>query len=469
MLESVKPGTRVMHLAYSNHRLPPEETLPHPMIDVDVACWGRDFAYPLSDPRTMPDDAAYLDVFRRWATVCGQVPGEVKPRFLYHCKLMRHYWLGPHLLPLSVIDEDFDCAQALRLDGFDFPLGFLGIWTKALNAYVVAHKCWNPAPPAATWTDRFFGDYYGDGASDALRIYRLTDEAFSDLRYGVSLNLVWHPERIAVRSKPLEGLGPNARNALAKLDEAIGIADAHAHGDGLTAARFSKLRTVLNRLRDEQSVLLALADLMQAHQEIVAATGEEQEEARQRALQAWTKMSAANEALTNRYSLEENMAGLYWASASHKEVGRALEQWRIAIEGLDWQPIGTWENADFGEINVPVQKRFDVTAHIAGLAPCTVGVRFQYRNGELGVSTRSVSLWEAQATGEETLVSEDRHGGFAGYVHENAIYHLDTKPAAAPGSRFYLEIELQPTASSGTVARRGCSGEVFLGLPNSHE
>ncbi|MDQ1256005.1 MAG: hypothetical protein QG656_600, partial [Candidatus Hydrogenedentes bacterium] len=470
MLARVKPGTRVMHLAYSNHRLPPEETLPHPMIDVDVACWGRDFAYPLSDPRTMPDDAAYLDVFRRWAAVCGQVSGDVKPRFLYHCKLMRHYWLGLHLLPLSVIDEDFVCAQDLRLDGFDFPLGFLGIWTKALNSYVVAKKCWNPAPPAATWTDRFFADCYRGKADEARRIYSLVEEAFSDRRYGVSLNLVWHPERIGVRDMPLEGLGKNARNAIEKLDEAIGIVDGVADKNDPGVARFQKLRVVLNRARDEQRILIELDALIQAHQELKKAeTNAARDQARGQALRAWTNTKAANDALTSGYSLDDDMAGLYWAGASHKDVERALEQWRDAIEGLVWHPIGTWETADFGQINVPIQKHFDVTANIGGLAPCNVEVKFRYGSGELGVTTRSVSLWEVQAAGEETRLSEDKHGGFAGYVHENAAYRLDARPLSAPDARYRLKIELQPTASAGTVAERGCNGEILLGLPSKQE
>jgi len=466
MLARVKPGTRVMHLAYSNHRLPPEETLPDPMIDVDVACWGRDFAYPLSDPRTMPDDAEYLDVFRRWATICGQVTGDVKPRFVYHCKLMRHYWLGLHLLPLSVIDEDFACAQELWLDGFDFPLGFLGIWTKALNAYVVAKKCWNPAPAVAVWTDRFFTDYYGEKAANARHIYRLVDEAFSDRRYGVSLNLVWHPERIAVRDTPLEGLGKNARNAVGKLDEAIGIADANKNDP--CAVRFRKLHAVLNRARDEQRVLLALDALSQAHQDIQKAeTGEAREQTRQQALRAWTDTKTANDALASRYSLDDDMAGLYWAGASHKEVERALEQWRDAIKGLVWNSVGTWETGDFGAINVPIQKRFDVTDPIRGRAPCHFEIKFKYSSGEIGVTTRSVSLWEVQATGEETCLSEDKHGGFAGYVHENATYRLDARPLSAPDGRYDLRIDLQPTASSGTVAQRGCNGEILLGLPGT--
>ncbi|MCL4217072.1 MAG: DUF4838 domain-containing protein, partial [Candidatus Hydrogenedentes bacterium] len=258
MFERVKPGTRIMHLAYANHRLPPENTLPHPMIDVDIACWGRDLAYPLCDPRTMPEDADYLDVFRQWKEICGRVPGSTQPRVLYHCKLMRHYWLGLHLMPLAVIDDDFACAQDLGLDGFDFPLGFVGIWTKALNTYVVANKCWDPATPARTWTDRFFIDCYGDDANTLQQVYALTEDAFSDLRYGASRTLAWHPATLAVRENQIEGLGANARNAVAKLHEALGIVDGLTGANAEVAARLAKLSKVIRRARDEQEVLVKL-------------------------------------------------------------------------------------------------------------------------------------------------------------------------------------------------------------------
>ena len=33
--------------------------------------------------------------------------------------------------------------KALGLAGFHSPLGFVGMWTKAPNAYVAAHQCWD--------------------------------------------------------------------------------------------------------------------------------------------------------------------------------------------------------------------------------------------------------------------------------------------------------------------------------------
>jgi Domain of unknown function (DUF4838) len=466
MLGKVKPGTRVMHLAYANHRLPPEKTVPHPMIDVDVACWGRDLAYPLSDPRTMPGNDEYLDVFRQWAAVCRKVEGPVRPQLVYHCKLMRHYWLGIHLLPLSILDDDFACAQELGFDGFDFPLGFLGIWTKSVNAYAVARKCWDPEESADATASRFLSDCYGDQAADARRIHELVEEAFADKHYGSSLTLSWHPERIGVRGEPLEGLGDNAREAVAKLEEALAIAGAFTDGDGTVAGRFKKLGVVLRRARDEQQMLVVMNTLMGAYEAFQNAKSDgEREERRKVAFVALQETKAANDLLAERYSLEEDLAGLYWAGATHDEIAKSLERWNEALLGYIWQEAGAWETGDFEKMNESIVKTFDVTELVKDLPACAIQVRFRYERGELGVTTSAVELWQHTADGTETRLSEDRHGGFAGYEHKNATYTLRLKHAPSPEARYLIKTEFGPYATRGTVAERGSYGKILLGVP----
>jgi hypothetical protein len=469
MLQGVKPGVRVMHLAYSNHRLPPENVIPHPMIDVDVACWGRDFAHDLGDPQTMPGNDDYLEVFRQWAGLCRSVPGDVRPRLIYHSKLMRHYWLGMHLQPLPILDQDFAVAQDLCLDGFDFPLGFVGIWTKGLNSYVVARKCWTPEVPTAQWVDRFFSDYYGTEAEAARAIYGLVEDAFQDRQYGSSLTLAWHPDMISVRSNPREGLGDNARNAVAKLDEALSMSRKRAKGASPVAKRFQKLSVVLQNARDEQRVLVRLDALMHAYHDFQNAPSDE---ARRQHLQsaqaAWKAAMAANGALAKSYRVEEDLAGLYWAGETHKSMGNALLQWERAIADLDWQELGRWETSDFQEANESILKTFDITSHIVeiqGAFPGQVQVRFGYESGGLGATTKAVSLWQRDPNGAETLVSKDSHSGFAGYVHENTIYRLQMDTAPNASAHYSVRVELLAYATKGNVAERGCNGKIALGLP----
>lgn len=471
MLERIRPGTRVMHLAYSNHRLPPDETLPHPMLDIDIACWGRDFAYSLCDARTMPESPEHLDAFRRWTELCRAVRGPTRPRVLYHSKLMRHYWLGLHLGPLPVLDRDFDCVRKLGLDGFDFPLGFLGIRTKALNAYVVARKCWDPDRPAGPLVTRFLSDVYGDRAPVARRIHRLVDEAFADLRYGSSLTLAWHPERIAVRDQPLEGLAESARGAISTLGQAIALAESSARGDGAIAGRFRRLGVVLRRARDEQEVLLGLDALARCHQGMEAAkTRVERERRRKLALDAWRNTKEASDQLAERYRVEEDLAGLYWASASHEATERALDDWLEELEELSWSPIGSWRTEDFADSSSSITRSFDVTDRLAGLPACQVQVKFEYLRGELGVSTRSVSLWLRPAHGEgaERRIAVDAHGGFAGWVHENATYRLEIPGSPSPGeARLVVKVELAACGATGAIASRGSHGRMLLGVPGS--
>lgn len=461
-INAVKPGTRIMHLAYSNHRLPPENTLPHPLIDVDVACWGRDFAYPLCDPRTMPDDADYLEVFRQWAAIRDQMTDAEDARLLYHWKIMRHYWLGLSLLPLAVMDDDFRCIETINMDGFDLPLGFLGIWTKALNTYVAAHKTWTPELPASALTSRFMKDYYEEHAATAHEIYRLVDEAFRDRRYGRSLTLAWFPDTSKVRDAPLEGLGDNARHAVACLDAALALAAPLLSAPPPPAARFQKLHTVVRHARDEQRVLIALDTLMHAYS---AYRQEESEERRMCALKALETAKTEADVLAAAYSLEEDEAGLYWGGASYKQLQDALVLWRLLLEQTDWLAVGRWKTEDFSDSTAPIVKRFDVTDLLADRLPVTAQVRFKYTSGELGASLRAVSLVRHDANGAETLLCEDRHGGFAGYVHDNAVYQLDIQTSHAHGSRYSLHVELAAYATSGSVAKRGCNGDVFIGLP----
>ncbi len=466
MLQRVKPGTRVMHLAYANHRLPPKETLPHPMIDVDVACWGRDLSFSLCDPRTMPDNKEYLDVFRRWAKVREAVPGDTRPRLLYHCKLMRHYWLGVHLLPLEVIDDDFACARELGLDGFDFPLGFLGMWTKALNTYVVARKCWEPDTPVAQWVDRFLSDCYGDKAGEARKIHELAEQAFADRRYGRSLTLSWHPERISVRAGPLAGLAENARKAVARLDEATAMAARSAGGNDAVAGRFRKLLVVLRRARDEQQMLVHLGVMGQAYRDFENADLDAKRRTnRKRAMDAWQATKATNDTLAAGYSLHDDLAGLYWAGATHEDIDRALSGWHEALSGFAWHQVGTWETADFEKMNKPVTKTFDVTDRIAGLPAGKVRVRFLYKRGELGISTISASLWARAADGKETRLSKDKHGGFAGYEHKNASYDLRMKTPPSKEMQYFIKAEFGAYGASGKVAERGSHGVILLGIP----
>lgn len=460
-VNKVKPGTRIMHLAYSNHRLPPENTLPHNMIDVDVACWGRDFSYSLCDQNTMPDDTDYIDVFRQWAALCGNTGEQQNARLLYHWKIMRQYWLGMHLLPLSIMDEDFKCIQELGIAGFDLPLGFLGIWTKALNTYAAANKCWNPDTPSASLADRFMKDYYGEYADKALRLYELAEDAFKDRRYGRSLTLAWFPDTSKVRDTPLEGLGENARHALLCLEKAITILEPHLEGEEPFASRFRKLNVVLRHARDEQEVLAAFSELMNACH---ALKKNESDVTRHAAIQAWEAAKAANDALAASYAIEEDEAGLYWDGMSYKQLQDALAKWRQVIENVDWQIIGQWETEDFNNATTPIIKRLDVTETMGRNYSGTLQVRFNYTGGELGASIRRVSLHQTQTDGSSILLAEDKHSGFAGYVHENAAYLLDVESTYPSDARLVIEVELAAYATSGRVSERGCKGDILIGL-----
>ena len=472
-LAGVRPDCRIIHLAYSNHRLPPERTDPEPVIDVDVACWGRDFAYPLTDPRTMPGRADYLTVFREWLKRCravaersaggGEPPG---PRVLYHCKFMRHLWLGPHLLPLPVLDADMPYLRDLGIDGFDFPLGFVGIWTKALNAYVTARKCWDADADSAAMVDEFFRLTFGPEARTARRACELLEEALPHLRYGSNHSLLWSEGLLAPRMENAEDLTERLQASVEKLQQAVTLASSAVERTAETPHRHNlrKLLVALSRIHREQTVLLAFARVADLAER--AGGGDVGDAGVGLLPKGRALLESADRVVQDMeraYRLSDDLAGLYWAGATHGTLRNALAKWRTFADdilvGFVWWDAATWETTDFPDKDTVISKEIDVTPHLRQPGP--LFVRWQWTGGQLGITIRETSLW--RVVGEErTCVSRDAHGGFAGARDRRSFYRLSLNEVD-PAARYAVVGRIQACAAHGTVAERGCFGKTILG------
>ena len=463
-LVGVRADYRTIHLAYANHRSPPETTRPHPNVDIDVACWGRDFAYPLSDPRTMPHRAEYLSVFSDWQKLCK---ANHSSRLLYHCKFMRHLWLGFQLLPLRVVDEDMPYLRDLGLSGFDLPLGFVGIWTKALNAYVVARKCWDADADSAGIVEEYFRDYYGGHASEARGAYERAAAALSNLRYGSSLSITWrrdllipnassNPEALAYAAQAEQGLA----EALALTRVALRQADVEPE-----RSRLRKLETALRQIHQELVLVKALtaaANILAAAEATLGA--EARDESQRDELEPL--LDAADQAaqqLKAIYRLEDDLDGLLWSGAVHDQFLKAATDWRRQVEdllsGLVWQQVAEWTTPEFPDKMSIIAKEVDITAHVAVSGP--LFVRWKWTHGQLGINIHDVSLWE-NADGVRRCVSTDKHAGFAGGHDQHTLFKLRLAQLT-PGARYVVVGRVQARASYGTVAERGTFGKVLLG------
>ncbi|MBD3177141.1 MAG: DUF4838 domain-containing protein [Armatimonadia bacterium] len=466
-LERDRPDARVIHLAYANHREPPERTVPHPMVDVDVACWGRDFAYPLRDPRTMPERPDYMHAFERWIEICRSAGGE--SRVLYHCKLMRGLWLGPHLLPLEVVDDDMRFVHELGIEGFDFPLAFDGIRTRALNAYAIARKCWDVETDVDTLVDEHFSLTYGEHANSALEACRGVDRAFDDLRYGSSTALVpgeglpndhwanW-PQR-PPKTAP-ETMHSTHVRRVRELGEAVSCLPTIDETADPVGARLRDLRTMIEQPQWEQGMLARLSRLAAT---IPAEAAPGDLELRRTVEEALADLEAHLAEGLEAYSLEDHLAGLLWAGASQAAFERIVPAWREhaenRLEGIEWVVAGHWATEDFVDQPPVISKWQDITELVSCRGP--VHVRWRWTGGELGVYVAETSLWRDERGGPVCL-DWDMHRGFTGWRDEEPVYRLRLREYDS-SARYLVMGRLSAPPGHGTIADRGTHGQIEVG------
>lgn len=477
-LVKLNPEIRIIHMAYANHREPPEQVQPHPNVDPDAATWGRNFAYPLTDSRTL---RSKRPVFKEWLQVCRAVrkahgmpqDGHPGPRLLYHCKFMRHLWLGPHLMPLPCLDEDMPYLRDLGLSGFDLPLAFVGIWTKALNTYVVAHQCWDADQKSGPLINDYFRAGYGQHADAARRICELVEEAFPTLVYGnpaESHALVWYhlmePEYVLDRKLSARVL-QSTETALAALGKAVVQAQRarDAATDASVRQRLRKLTHTVAWIRREQACLHQAARLacLVADYRKTPGTEEDRRAMSAAAAPCLAALERCVGELAESYKLELDVAGVYWAGSSVKVMQRSVAAWCAAIDSecVPMTPeiaIGTWQTTDFADKSDAIVKEFDVTAHIRTKGRLTV--RWAYTRGQLGVSIAETALWKMRGD-ERDCVCRDTHNGFTGAKDSRPVYEL-TVGDIEPGTRYIVKGRFRPAISYGSVAARGTEGTIFL-------
>lgn len=473
-LTAYRPDMRVIHLAYANHREPPSDVTPHAAVDVDVACWGRDFTYPLTDPRTMPGQANHLDAFHRWIEICRAAATEHgRSRVLYHCKLMRHMWLGPHLKPLKVIDTDIAAAHRMGIEGFDFPMGFTGIRTKALNAYATAHKCWDVRAETAGLLDEYLSLGFEEAASVARRAVETVEASFTDLRYGSSTALVpadglpagsWLVRPDAAVSDEVSRVRQAAEEAERRLELALeDLRAAATPAPDNAATRMRQLVTILEQLQTEQALMARFGRLAEMLLDVgTSEVGEGDDPISQCLADLTARVGEA----AARYRLDDDLGGLLWAGASHQGFANALAAWRTRAEersaNMRVVVLPGWTVADFPATNAQVTKWVDITEHLA--CPGPVHVLWRWTGGQLGVSIAETSLW-IQRDGEPVCLSWDTHSGFAGASPRSPRYRmLLTEHDSA--ARYLIMGRLEAYSTRGTLAERGTEGVIELGVPS---
>jgi hypothetical protein len=469
-LRELRPDIRLVHMAYGTHRGVPGELHPGPGVDPDLAFWGRNFAFGVSDPRTLPENKSYLQDLTDWAKVAqagaAQTEGSAGPRLLVHAKFMRMLWVGPRFVPLPLLAEDLRELRARGVAGFDLPLGSTGGWTKLANTYSVAHLCWDSQGAGATLSREWFEAYYGSSATHVQKLLTKMAKVFPTLDYGIGVtrpdlncSMSWfreiHDPGALLRRGYGEAYMAGATRNLAALDRAL-AALPQAHNE-----RLDLLRESLLRVRLEQAGVRLYGQLAASASAAKAKSPALAETCRP-ALAELAQVVAAMRAQTGRVP---NGDFVFWGGDTTALFAEGLEDWTVLIEtraGLrtKTEAVGRWQTPDFPDNQTVVTKSFDVTDQVT--AAGKLFVEWQYQRGECGITIRETALWEVVGK-ERRCLARDLHGGFAGWQSKGNEYVLEA-PVPKAGCRYELTGQIVPCIGRGQIRTRGSAGEVSIHL-----
>lgn len=181
-VHEVRPHAWVTHLVYANHVELPKDVKPSSDLNVSFVPFGRDFAFPITDPRSNQRFASTpwsLSLIRQWAALCAANGAGL----VAHEKALRHRWITFRLLPLPHVQEDFRWWRELGAGGFNAPQEGEGWWVKHLNAYAVTRLMWNVDVPLEELVSDYFVRFWKAVAAEVRDIYVDIADALSDLRY----------------------------------------------------------------------------------------------------------------------------------------------------------------------------------------------------------------------------------------------------------------------------------------------
>jgi len=475
-LRELRPDIRLVHMAYGTHRDVPGEVHPGPGVDPDLAFWGRDFAFGVSDPRTLPENKSYLQDLADWARVtqagAAKSRGSAGPRLLVHAKFMRMLWVGPRFVPLPLLAEDLRELRARGVAGFDLPLGSTGGWTKLANTYSVAHLCWNSQGTGAALAREWFEAYYGPAAANVKELLTEMAAVFPSLDYGIGVTrpdlncaMAWFreihdPEALLRRGYGDAYMAGATRNLVA-LDRALAALHETRAGTPALAGRLNLLHESLQRVRLEQTGVRLYGQLA-AKTSAAEAKAPALAQTCRPALAKLGEVVAAMRAQTGRVP---NGDFVFWGGNTTGLFAQGLEDWTVLIEtraGLrtETKVVGRWQTPDFPDNQTVVTKSFDVTDQLT--AAGKLFVEWEYRRGECGITIRETALWEV--VGEERrCLARDLHSGFAGWASKGNEYVLDA-PAPKAGCRYELTGQIVPCIGRGQIRARGSAGEVSMHL-----
>jgi len=181
VLKNEVPGVEFGHFAYGSHVKPPAVERPFDGMTISLCTWGRDFTKLFYDGDASKE---FQDDFAAWR----EIVAEYNCKFILHEKYARHLGLGFHPMYLKNMKPEMKWFKDNGLDGFELPMGAMGIRTKAFNLYVLAKLMWDIEADDEEIMRDYFEKVYGQHAKQMGEIYQLTEDAQPDLHYFQNVN-----------------------------------------------------------------------------------------------------------------------------------------------------------------------------------------------------------------------------------------------------------------------------------------
>lgn len=249
------------HFAYGSHlEAPVHQKPPHDML-VTVCTWGRDFSQPftqMSAPNGWSGNY-YKEDFRKEFEAWRRITSSTGSPMLFHEKYIRHLGFGYLPLPLKIMEEDIRYFKKSGLDGFELPMGFMGLRTKALNLYATARLMWRSETDIGDLEKEYFSNFYGKSGMLMKAAYENLSEAQPNLKYFTEL------QKLEKDISPVEKYRPQDLDYAVKAFYYFGssrkyadIALASAASD-VVRIRIEKFIISLDYITEEYRGLLALA------------------------------------------------------------------------------------------------------------------------------------------------------------------------------------------------------------------
>lgn len=191
-IRRVVPNVTFVHFAYGSHLKAPKDEKPLLGMPITFAAWGRDFNdnfYNMSAKNGWEGNF-YKEDFNKEFDEWRSISVNTNSPLIIHEKYLRHIGLGFLPLPLKILAGDMKFFKEHKIAGFELPMGYMGIRTKAFNLYATSKLMWGSKTNVKEMEEDYFKKLYGECASIMQNCYEQIVLAQPNLKYFTDLQIL---------------------------------------------------------------------------------------------------------------------------------------------------------------------------------------------------------------------------------------------------------------------------------------